>query len=58
MGQNIFIEQDTLDLLSYRSTLGKSLKQISLRHTPLERILKDIAQYREGYINTIVVEQQ
>lgn len=56
MGQNIFIEQDALDLLSYRSTLGKSLKQISLRHTPLECILKDIAQYREGYINTIVQE--
>lgn len=56
MGQNIFIEQAALDLLSYRSTLGKSLKQISLRNTPLERILKDISQYREGYINTVVQE--
>lgn len=45
-----FIPRETLDILSYRSTLGQSLKQISLRSTPLETILDDIAKYRSGYI--------
>ena len=54
MGQ--FIPKETLDLLSYRSTLGRSLKQISLRATPLEVILDDIAKYRASYIDTLVQE--
>ena len=51
-----FIPKETLDLLSYRSTLGQSLKQISLRSTPLEAILDDIAKYRSSYIDVLVQE--
>ena len=53
---NELIQRDALDALSYRSALGQSLKQISLRKTPLETILQDIAQYRESYINTLILE--
>ena len=53
---DLFIPKETLDLLSYRSTLGRSLKQISLRETPLERIMDDIAKYRMGYIDILVQE--
>lgn len=53
---NLFIPKETLDLLSYQSTLGRSLKQISLRETPLERIMDDIAKYRMGYIDILVQE--
>ena len=53
---DLFIPKDTLDLLSYRSTLGKSLKQISLSATPIDRILDDIAQYRSSYIDILVQE--
>ena len=51
-----FISKDVLDLLSYRSTLGQSLKQIHLSRTPIEAILEDIAKYRESYIETFVQE--
>lgn len=51
-----FISKDALDLLSYRSTLGQSLKQIHLSRTPVEVILEDIAKYRESYIETFVQE--
>ena len=51
-----FIFRETLDLLSYHSTLGQSLKQISLRETPLELILDDIAKYRSSYIDVLVQE--
>ena len=44
---NLFISKETLDLLSYQSTLGRSLKQISLSATPIDMILDDIAKY--GY---------
>jgi putative GTP pyrophosphokinase len=50
---NRYIDKEILDRLSYRSTLGKSLKQISLRKTPLERILQDIAMYRAGYVDIL-----
>ena len=53
---NELIQRDALDALSYCSALGQSLKQISLRKTPLETILQDIAQYRESYINTLILE--
>ena len=53
---NLFIPKDILDLLSYRSTLGRSLKQISLSATPINTILDDIAKYRAGYIDTLVQE--
>ena len=53
---NLFIPKETLELLSYRSTLGRSLKQISLRATPLDAILSDIARYRASYIDTLVQE--
>lgn len=53
---DFFIPKETLDLLSYRSSLGQSLKQISLRDTPLERILNDIAKYRSTYIDVLVQE--
>lgn len=51
-----FISKDALELLSYRSTLGQSLKQIHLSRTPIEAILEDIAKYRESYIETFVQE--
>ena len=51
-----FISKDALDLLSYRSTLGQSLKQIHLSRTPIEVVLEDIAKYRESYIETFVQE--
>ena len=51
-----FISKDALDLLSYLSTLGQSLKQIHLSRTPIEVILEDIAKYRESYIETFVQE--
>ncbi len=53
---DLFISKDILDLLSYRSTLGQSLKQISLSATPISIILNDIAKYRAGYIDTLVQE--
>lgn len=49
-----FIDKEQLDKLSYRSQLGKSLKQISLRSTPLEDILEDIGRYRAEYIDTLI----
>lgn len=51
-----FISKETLEILSYRSTLGRSLKQISLRETPLQIILEDIARYRTSYIDVLVQE--
>ena len=53
---DLFIPKDTLDLLSYRSTLGQSLKQISLSATPISAILDDIAKYRASYIDILVQE--
>ena len=37
-----FISKEILDKISYTSTLGQSLKQISLSKTPLDSILADI----------------
>ena len=51
-----FISKEILDMLSYHSTLGRSLKQISLRKTPLPMILEDIEKYRASYIDTIFQE--
>lgn len=51
-----FISKEILDMISYRSALGQNLKQISLRETPLERILDDIAKYRSSYIDVLVQE--
>ncbi len=51
-----FISKVILDMLSYRSALGQSLKQISVRETPLELILDDIAKYRSSYIDVLVQE--
>lgn len=45
-----FISKEVLDILSYHSTLGRSLKQISLRKTPLPIILDDIEKYRASYM--------
>ena len=42
-----FISKEVLDILSYHSTLGRSLKQISLRKTPLPIILDDIEKFPE-----------
>ncbi|MGL5615256.1 MAG: hypothetical protein ACRDD2_03345 [Sarcina sp.] len=51
-----FISKEILDQLSYKSTLNRSLKQISLRETPLDKILEDIAKYRSNYIDILVQE--
>lgn len=56
MDMDQFISRETLNMLSYRSTMGQSLKQISLRTTPLETILDDIAKYRSSYIDVLVQE--
>ena len=40
--------------LFHHSGLGRSLKQISLRHTPLNTILEDIARYRASYIDVLI----
>ena len=53
---DLFIPKETLDILSYKSTLGKSLKQISLRETPLQKILEDIERYRASYIDVLIQE--
>lgn len=39
---DLFIPKESLDILSYKLTLERSLKQISLRETPLQIILEDI----------------
>lgn len=51
-----FISKEILDKISYTSTLGQSLKQISLRKTPLESILTDINKYRAEYTDIVVQE--
>ncbi len=51
-----FIEKSILDKISYTTTLGQSLKQISLRKTPIETILADINIYRSAYMNIVVQE--
>ncbi len=50
------VSKETLDKLSYTSTLGQSLKQISLSKTPLDKILDDIGRYRMTYIDTLISE--
>lgn len=51
-----FISKEVLDELSYESTLGQSLKQISLSQTPLEKIIQDIGKYRASYVDTLIQE--
>ena len=53
---NKFISKEILDELSYKSKLGKSLKQISLRNTSLQDILEDIGGYRSNYIDILIGE--
>ncbi|MDO4261638.1 MAG: hypothetical protein Q4C82_06130 [Eubacteriales bacterium] len=53
---DLFISKETLDMLSYKSTLGRSLKQLSLRKTPLQTILEDIERYRASYIDVLIQE--
>ena len=51
-----FISKEVLDELSYESTLGQSLKQISLSQTPLENIIQDIGKYRANYVDILIQE--
>lgn len=51
-----FIPKEILDELSYTSTLGQSLKQISLSKTPIDRIIQDIGRYRTNYVDILVQE--
>lgn len=53
---NNFISREILDELSYTSTLGQSLKQISLSKTPIERIIQDIGRYRASYVDILIQE--
>lgn len=53
---DLFISKEILDVLSYHSMLKRSLKQISLRETPLEEIINDVSRYRANYIDTLVQE--
>lgn len=51
---NLFIPKEILDILSYKSTLGRNLKQISFRETPLKNILEVIGRYRASYIDVLI----
>lgn len=51
-----FIEKEILDALSYRSKIGRSLKQISLRGTSFDAILADIDSYRATYVDVLIQE--
>ena len=51
-----FIAKELLDELSYCSSLKGSLKQISLRKTPIELILEDIGVYRNSFVNIVAQE--
>lgn len=51
-----FISKEILDELSYKSTLGRSLKQISLRQTAIVDIIDDISKYRAGYMDILIQE--
>lgn len=51
-----FIPKEILDELSYTSTLGQSLKQISLSKTPIDRIIQDVGRYRANYVDILVQE--
>ena len=51
-----FISKEILDELSYSSTLGQSLKQISLRKTPINLIIQDIGRYRANYVDVLIQE--
>lgn len=53
---NNFIPKEILDELSYISTLGQSLKQISLSKTPIDRIIQNIGRYRTNYVDILVQE--
>lgn len=53
---NQFIPKEILDELSYCSTLGQSLKQISLSKTPIESIIQDIGKYRANYVDILIQE--
>lgn len=48
-----FISKEILDELSYTSTLGQSLRQISLSKTPIDRIIQDIGRYRTNYVDIL-----
>lgn len=51
-----FMTKEELDKLSYTSTLGTSLKQISLRKTELQKILEDIDRWRTHRVEMLVNE--
>lgn len=51
-----FISKEILNKILYKSTLGQSLKQISLRKTALDDILRDIDRYRSEYTDIVVQE--
>ena len=51
-----FISKEVLDKISYESTLGQSLRQISLRKTVLSDILADVDRYRSQYTDIVVQE--
>lgn len=53
---NELIPIEILDQLSYKSTLGSSLKQISLSKTPIQNILEDISKYRSNYVEILMQE--
>lgn len=50
------ISQEELNILSYESTLGQSLKQISLHSTPLDKILEDVDSYRRNHLRVTIQE--
>ena len=51
-----FISKEVLDKISYESTLGQSLRQISLRKNVLSDILADVDRYRSQYTDIVVQE--
>lgn len=53
---DLFLSQDVLEKLSYRSQLGQSLKQMSLRNRSITSILDEIGGYRSSYIDVLLDE--
>ena len=53
---DLFLAEDVLANISYRSKFTQSLKTISLRKTPLQDILDDIEIYRNEFTLKLVTQ--
>ena len=53
---DLFLAEDVLENISYKSRFTQSLKTISLRQTPLQDILDDIGIYRNEFALKLVTQ--